>query len=170
MNKLRFLSLALSALMLSGMGTATLASAARQGRGNSQWETRERDSQRGRGSQWDTRARDFTGVWRIEDRKDRRNDGFDLRRQVVSLPNVIRIERSRRELRVENRNGSLLRTLETGRRGDWEGNRLEVETRMGGTRVTETFSLREGGDELVVRTVVEGRRGTQRFTSVYERA
>src|SRR5688572_1699576 len=111
MNKSMILSLALSAATLAGFGGATIASAQsadRYGHSSTRW----RDH--------DVRQRDFTGVWRLDERRGNtggwngrdygRNNGQGrgvlgvLGHQQFQLPQVIQIERSRRELRVENQN------------------------------------------------------------------
>ena len=171
MKKAMMLGLMLSLAAMSGSGAFSTASAR------------------------ETRGKDFTGVWRLEHRQsdfdrdwDRDRGGFRDRdwdrdanvrgrrgrggngMSAGNLPDVIRIERGRRELRVESRNGQLLRTLETGRNGDWRGNRLMSQRHFGGMQITEVYTLRERGRELVVRTIVNGPRGQREFTSVYDRA
>jgi hypothetical protein len=189
MNKSMILGLALSAATL-GLSGATMATADAydNNRRQDQYDNRHQgqydNRQHTQSGDWrNTRARDFTGVWRLDSRRGNApgslNNGWngragDLRgyRNVgaMQLPAVIQIERGRGEFRVESQNGRLIRRIETSGRGDWNGNRFEVQSTMRGSTVTEVFSLQSGGRELVVRTIVEGRRGTQEFTSVYDRA
>ena len=167
---------------LASFGSFTPAQAARPAEFTGLWRLDSRHiegSGSGRGWQDDrARGRDGNGDWR-DDRynsDDRywgglssrgrymvRNDGF--------LPEVIHIERaSRRSLRVENRDGRLLRELAMGR-GRWNNDQLRVErTGFGGVRITEVFSLQNRGRNLVVRTTVSGVRGAREFTSVYDKA
>lgn len=177
MNKSMILSLALGTALLAGPGGAIAASVEHDSRYHSSNTRHDRD---GSWRDRDVRGQDFTGVWRLDGRRGDANGGWNDGRRgrndnfrhgtAAYLPDVFQIERARRELRVENQNGRLIRRIEMGRRGDWNGNRLEVESVVRGARVTEYFSLQRGGRELIVRTIVDGPRGNRQFTSVYERA
>jgi hypothetical protein len=79
----------------------------------------------------------------------------------------MQIELERRELRIESTRGRLLREIDL-RGGAARDGRVQVVTRVGGTRIVETFTIR--GRRLVVHTTVNGRRGSDQFTSIYERA
>jgi len=135
-----------------------------------------------------TRARDFTGVWRLDDgRQGWRDDAGDDRYEpgrdrgyrrggngwgtpvAHRLPPVMRIEKARRALRIEDSRGNLLRSVAAAHQ--WNGDRLEIEsTGAGGRRIVETFSLERRGQRLVVQTKTRGPQGWREFTQVYERA
>jgi len=174
MNKSLMLSLAWSAMTLAGLGGPSMASAQQSydygHHSNGSW--------RNDGAH----TADFAGMWRLESPRGnaggwnngRNGRGGDDRGgwnfQRAQLPEVIQIERDRREIRVENQNGQLLRRTWTGRRRDRNDGSFQVESSVRGARVTEVFSLQSGGRELVVRTTIEGPRGSRQFTSVYDRA
>jgi hypothetical protein len=168
MRKSTILGVALGLAALTGLGSAGAASAQGSHRGgNREWRE---DWNRGHGNG----ARAFTGTWRLDERRNRHDRdgrwGSDFASRITQLPSVIRIERERRELRVENSRGRLLREIDL-RGGDARDGRLQlVRNGFGNTRIVETFTLREGGRELVVHTAVQGRGGTKRFTSIYDRA
>ena len=105
---------------------------------------------------------------RNDDRYGSRNDsrygsggGFRMAR----LPETFRIERSRRDFRLENMNGQLLRQVDFGR-----NNQLTSERSIFGAQIYETYTLVDNGRRLLVRTSIRGSQGTRQMTSVYERA
>jgi len=138
----------------------------------------------------------LTGVWQLQSRdlgggggygNGPGNGGYDFRgndngwnrgngndwnsgfaRGNRALPASIRIEKSGRQVRVENLNGQLLRQASVrGRRVT----RMTIASSgpRGGT-ITEAFLLRDGGRRLEVQTTISGARGSRTFTSVYGRA
>lgn len=125
--------------------------------------------------------RSYLGVWRLAggrggyesgsrdggwgDRRDSRGGMYGAR--AGFLPEVIRIERDGRDLRVEDARGRLLREV------DRDSRRGALHTWMrtrDGRRIAEVFTLERNGQRLVVRTTVSNRGGTRTFTSVYTRA
>ena len=124
----------------------------------------------GYGSRWGNR--ELTGTWQLESRRGDFGRGWlgNLRGAgVATLPTVIRIEQYRRSLQVENANGRTLRQIDVGRGG--AGSTEHVVTTIGNRTITESFSLSNRGRQLVIRTVLQGRRGAAReMVSVYQRA
>jgi len=164
MKKSLILGVALGVAALSGLGWAGVTQAQdRYGNSNREW--RNNDWNRGDGNS----ARDFIGTWHLDDRYSR-GGNRGLRASFNQLPRMIRIERDRRDLRVENANGRLLREIDL-RGGDARDGSIQVVTTgFGGARVIETYTLRQGGHELMVQTTVYERRGTRQFTTTYDRA
>ena len=164
MKKSLILGVALGIAALTGLSQASVAQAQeRYGNDNSGW--RNDDWNRGHGNN----ARDFIGTWHLDDRSGH-GGNRGLRSSFNQLPRMIRIERERRDLRVENANGRLLREIDL-RGGDARDGRLQlVTTGFRGARVVETYTLRERGHELVVQTTVQDRRGSRQFTNIYGRA
>ena len=175
MNKSMMFGLALALVAMSGLGGVEIASA-RDARpkdlvGTWRLETRSDMDGYGRNSGgWDQNDPNFgNDRWRQDNRNwngvGRNDTRFGAR--FAYLPQVIQIERSRRVLEVENDRGLTLRTTDLRRNN---GVVRFVTSGPGGSTITETFSLDRGGRRLVVRTTVSGRRDTQDFTSIYERA
>jgi len=164
MKKSLILGVALSIAALTGFGRAGVTQAQeRHGNGDHGWHND--DSNRGYG----VSARDFIGNWRLDERHNHGRNG-GLASSFNQLPQMIRIERDRRDLRVENSRGRLLREIDL-RGGDARDGRLQlVTTGFRGARVVETYTLRERGHELVVQTTVQDRRGSRQFTNIYGRA
>ncbi len=141
-----------------------------------------------------TRPRDFVGVWRLDARHgdawggpqggwnderggwsdrdgryDRGNQGRGPRRgDFGRLPETFRIDRDRRDFRVESLDGRMLRDLDAGRRG--RDLTLVSERNLLGIRVVETYQLTGNGRQLVIHTVANSPRGTRESTQVYDRA
>jgi hypothetical protein len=144
-----------------------------------------------------TRAKDFVGVWQLDARNgdgsnhgggysgrqgdwgdsrggndygngnDRRGSGQGYRgsQDFGALPATFRIDRDRRELQVESMDGRLLREMNSA------GNRqLTSQRRFLGTTIIERYSLSDNGRRLVIRTSIQGPRGSREMTNVYERA
>jgi|SwirhirootsSR3_FD_contig_41_1194052_length_552_multi_3_in_0_out_0_1 hypothetical protein len=163
MKKSLILGAVLSITALSSFsGVGVTQAQDRYGNSNHQW--RNDDWSRGYG----VNARSFVGTWRLEERRNQGMGGLRANRQ--QLPQMIRVERDRGDLRVESARGRLLREIDL-RGGDARDGRVQVVTTgFGGARVLETYTLRPGGHELVVQTTVYERRGSRQFTSIYDRA
>src|SRR5262245_53351389 len=162
MKKSVIIAVALGIAALPGLGSAVQAQE-RYGSDNHGWHNQGWTPDNG------ASARDFIGTWRLDDRHGR-GGNVGLRAGLNQLPRVIRVERDRRDLRVENVNGRLLREIDI-RSGDARDGRVQVVTTgFGGARIVETYTLRERGRELVVQTTVHDRRGSRQFTSIYDRA
>jgi hypothetical protein len=169
MKKGMILGLTLSVLGLVGAGVATTASArpVRGGDLTGVWRLDSHD----RGSQWGGHG-DGYGRGRWDNGRWSNGPYGDGSRgdRAGFLPEMIRIERNRRVVRVENENGRLLRRIAVDPRGSWDRRLVAERIGFGGARITEVFTLDRRGDRLVVRTTMSGPRGLQEFTSVYERA
>lgn len=176
MKKGLILGFALALTALTGLGATASARQMRSQDFTGVWQLDARQggvqqgwgNDRGGNGNWDRGRDDNWGRTRERERGSQYGQrGYD---RDAMLPDVIQIERDRRELRVENQRGRLLREIATGRRDARDG-RLMVET-VGdqGQRIRETFTLEGRGRQLVVRTVVMGARGSREFTSVYQRA
>ena len=130
------------------------------------WQLANRDNQPGGGGY------DRNPSWRSDPQSsnDGRRGGFGDRMGV--LPPTIHIEQSGRTLRIENAAGQLLR--QTSVRGNRQRMaQVKIDTTVrGGTRISELYVLQAGGRRLEVHTTVtgsRGSRGSQSFTSVYNR-
>lgn len=117
--------------------------------------------------------------WNGRDGNDRGRDrdrGYAAR--PSRWPEVVRIERDRNEVRIEDRNGTLLERVVTRGRsrgndvavGSWKGNRLEIRREgRNGNWITETLTLEDRGRRMVVRTQMTGGGAARAFTRSYER-
>jgi hypothetical protein len=102
----------------------------------------------------------------------------------MRLPDVLRIEQSEAFVTLEDSSGTAIQEITTRGGsadttslppdvqrllGQWKKDQLEVkhEDARGGT-ITETYSLEDKGQSLVLKTKIEGRR-TFEFKRVYER-
>jgi hypothetical protein len=138
MKKSLILGVALSIAALTGFGWAGVTQAQeRHGNGDHGWHND--DSNRGYG----VSARDFIGNWRLDERHNHGRNG-GLASSFNQLPQMIRIERDRRDLRVENSRGRLLREIDL-RGGDARDGRLQLVTTgsvaHGSSRPTRSVSV-----------------------------
>ena len=197
MKGARMLHIALGAALLAGsMAAAVPAQAANpiemafkasrntglegvwrlDGNGDGGWNDRDG---RGNDRDWNGNDRDRGGNrdWDRNDRgRERDRGGYTSR--SMRWPEVVRIERNRNEVRIEDRNGTLLERVVTRGRsrgndvavGSWKGNRLEIRREgRNGSWITETLTLEDRGRRMVVRTQMTGGGAARAFTRSYER-
>ena len=196
MKGARMMQIALAAALVAGTMAAAPAMAANpivaaiRASHNTGLEGVWRLDQDGRGD-WNGRdngRNDRNGGWtgRDHDRNDRDWNGNDRGRdrdrgyanRGTRWPDVVRIERNRNEVRIEDHNGTLLERVVTKGRsrgndvavGSWKGNRLEIRREgRNGNWITETLTLEDRGRRMVVRTQMTGGGAARAFTRTYER-
>jgi hypothetical protein len=125
----------------------------------------------GRGSGGDERGGDNSGGW------DRAGNGPRHGFGGGRLPDLLRIEQGRNDLRIEDGSGTLVRELVfsgPARSGHdvarWRGDHLEMNrTLPNGATIVERMSLDRRGRQLEVLTSVSGPRGARQFRRVYDR-
>jgi hypothetical protein len=122
------------------------------------------DRDGGRQDEWNDRQDSRYGS---PGRDDYRGERYGSRGRLFGarLPETFRIERNRREFRLESMDGRLLREMDAGR-----NRQLTSQRNLPGARIFETYTLTNNGRRLMIRTTIRGSQGTREMTSVYERA